>query len=531
MILNSSNTRMNASAPSADLDDKVLASWLNGCLNQNHRVIYIHAGYLCKVVDQDDPSLKLHLTDPGTEAKKSLKKLVAKKLLFSLEMSFDELIEAQIIDKNRIFSLVQTKSKVDDLIAARDMLLGKSSGRGPEISERTAQKVWADAGARCMFEGCGHDLSEISLWTKAARVGYLAHIVASDPEGPRGNQEDSHRLANNPDNIMLMCDEHHRLIDSFAPHYYTAEILNKMRQTHRDVVRNYLDSLAFPRTRTVTLHANLANVPTYFHDSEFIEAIVATRRAMVPGVIHYIRRTSQRDDRHLPEFWYQYLREHENQIRQLVTEFNSASSLISENLAIFPLHHTPTLVLAGRIMGEAQAIQVFQYDRDRKSWAWNSQTEAHPQGTFRVEYPRQERSDEVLITLELTALIDEDALPTDLKAGLDSGQLPWIRITTSKIGFNCIGRSEDLEQFAQIARKAIVYAQDVMRVKKVRLIAISPASTVFCFGQMLQAGNHPEYIVYDRPSRDCNFVPALSITGHHVSSATDGQQPYTISLR
>jgi hypothetical protein len=88
---------------------------------------------------------------------------------------------------------------------------------------------------------------------------------------------------------------------------------------------------------------------------------------MEPGVIHYMRRKSQRDDRHLPEFWYQYLREHEHHIRELVTGFNSSSGLSTENLAIFPLHHIPTLVLAGRVMGEAQAIQVFQYDRGRKT--------------------------------------------------------------------------------------------------------------------------------------------------------------------
>ena len=381
-----------------------------------------------------------------------------------------------------------------------------------------------------MFEGCAHDLSEIALWTSAARVGYLAHIVASDPEGPRGSQADSHRLSNVVENIMLMCDEHHRLIDSFAPQFYTAEILNDMRKSHRDIVRNYLNSLAFQRTKAVTLHANLANVPTYFHDSELIEAIVATRRAMEPGVIHYVRRKSQRDDRHLPEFWHQYLREHEHHIRELVTGFNSSSGLSTENLAIFPLHHIPTLVLAGRVMGEAQAIQVFQYDKVRKTWAWDSKAIAHAPGTFGVSSLPSGRADEVFITLELSASLDEDSLSAEFKAAVDSGQMPWIRVTTSKTGADCIGCPEDLEQFSQAARKAIVHAQDVMRVQKVHLIAISPASTVFRFGQMLQAGHHPEYIVYDRAGRNHKFVPALSITGHHVS-ATDGHQTHQISLR
>lgn len=418
------NAVNSSSAPYGYLSDQLLANWLNDCLTQHHRVSYVHAGFICKVVDLDEPSLKLYPADPDSEAKKVLKKLVQKSLLFSFKIPSQTLNNALIADSSWASTQVLTKSDVDVLIAVRDGLLGKTSGRGPDISERTAQKVWADAGARCMFEGCGEDLSEISLWTKTARVGYLAHIVASDPEGPRGNQEDSHRLANNPENIMLMCDEHHRLIDSFAPQYYTADILNGMRQTHRCIVRNYLNSLAFPRTRAVTLHANLANVPTYFHESEFIEAIVATRRAMVPVVTEYIRRTSQRDDRHLPDFWSQYLREHENQIRQLVVEFNSGGSLNTENLAIFPLHHIPTLVLAGRIIGEAQAIQVFQYDKERKSWAWNLQNEAHSLGSFSVGELQEEHAIEVLITLELTASIDEEALPIDLKKGLDSEIYP-----------------------------------------------------------------------------------------------------------
>lgn len=518
------------STPVGSLSDSEVTHWLEERRAQNHRVAYVYAGYLCKVVDLDQQDFTLYPADPGRQSKVPLKKLVGKKLLYQVNLSLEALAGAHVFDRGWSCLQVQDKAEVDDLISTRDHLLGRARGRGAPISDRTAQKVWSDAGGRCMFEGCGEDLSEIPFWTKPARIGYLAHIVASNPEGPRGSQEDSHRLADEPENIMLMCDAHHRLIDSFAPQHYTAEILNEMRQTHRDRVRCYLDSLAFPPTKAITLHANLANVPTYFHESELLEAIVATRRSMLPGVIHYVRRKSQRDDRHLPEFWYQYLREHESDIRQLVSGFNSSNGLITESLAIFPLHHIPTLVLAGRVMGEAQAIQLFQYDKDRKSWAWNLQIDAHPQGTFGVDSLPQGRANEALITLELTASLDEDALPANLKVAVDSGHLPWLRVTTSKTGYNCIGRSEDLDQFAQAARKAIVHTQDVMRVQKVHLIVISPASTAIRFGQMLQAGNHPEYIIYDRAGHNYKFVPALSITGHHVS-ATDGQQSFTIPLR
>ena len=291
-----------------------------------------------------------------------------------------------------------------------------------------------------------------------------------------------------------------------------------------------MDSMRFPRTKAITLHANLAYVPTCFHESEFIEAILATERAMLPSVAHYVRRTSQRDDRNTPGFWPNYLREHENQIRELVTLFNSPTHSDMGDLAVFPLHHNATLVLAGRVMGEALAIHVFQYQRDRRTWAWKKNAIPRPEGTFSVEGLTPERTDEVLVTIELTASIDEQAIPTELASKIADGQMPWVRITTPNPGFDCISHPKDLDQFTQVARRAINHLQDVMRVRKVHLILISPASTVFRFGQMLQAGHHPLYTIYDRASRENKFVSAFSISGHDVS-ASDGAQSYRIEIR
>ncbi len=520
----------SATSPIDNLADQDLAAWLDARLTAGHLVAYIHGGFLCKVVDLTEPGRSLHPADPQGEAKVCLKKLVARQQLQRLELPLQTLQDAHVADPTWIYSPVPSRSDVDALLAARDGLLGRTAGRGPAISDKTAQKVWADAGGRCMFEGCGEDLTEIPLWTKTARVGYLAHIVASDPLGPRGTQVDSHRLANDPENIMLMCDAHHRLIDSFAPDDYPAGTLYEMRSAHRDMVRNYLDSLAFPRTRAVTLHANLAHVPTYFHDSELIDAILATGRAMVPVVIHYLRRKTQRDDRNTPGFWGQYLREHEGDIRQLVTGFNSTNSGTTESLAVFPLHHIPTMVLAGRIMGEAQAIQVFQYDRARRTWAWNPDIAPQRAGAFCVGALPEIRASEVLITIELTAAIDEEAMPPILQAEIAAGRVPWLRITTPNPRFDSIAHPDDLGQFMQIARQTIIHVQDVMRAHKVHLIAMSSASTVFSFGQMLQPGHHPEYIIYDRAGREYPFAPAFSITGHDVS-ALDGERPFSISLR
>lgn len=520
----------DAAPDTKNLDDKALADWLNDCIKRKRTVGYLHAGFVCKVVDFSDPSLILFPADPESKSKTALKKLARGNRLQRLELPRTALTPAGVADPSWEFTPVVSEDEIANIIDARQEMLGRVSGRGPAITARTAQKVWADAGGRCMFTGCAEDLSNIPLYSQPARVGYLAHIVASDPQGPRGCQQRSHLLSDTPDNIMLMCDAHHRLIDSFAPDVYDEPALVEMRQTHRDMVRGYMESMRFPRAKALTLHANLANVPTCFHETEFIEAILAMDRAMLPGVAHYVRRTSQRDDRNTPGFWPNYLREHENQIRELVTRFNSPSEADTDELAVFPLHHNATMVLAGRLMGEARAIQVFQYQRDRRIWAWSKSAIPKPTGTFTVEGLRNDRTDEVLVTLELTASMDEQAMPIELAPKVADGQMPWIRIRIPSPSFDCIVHPKDLDQFTQAARRVINHVQDVMRVRKVHLIAISPASTVFRFGQMLQAGHHPLYTIYDRASREDKFVPAFSISGHEVS-ASDGSQSYCIAIR
>lgn len=507
-----------------------LVQWINNRVKNEHKVVYVHGDALCKLVDLDEDPQILHPSDPENKAKSQLKKLRKKGLLLCCEVTQAKLQEAQVWDPSWRTTSVQSDTEIDSLISNRDQFLGRISGRGTDITPRTAHKVWTDAGGRCMFNGCPEDLTDVPFWTGSARVGYLAHIVASDPRGPRGNQTDSHRLSDVAENIMLMCDAHHRLIDSFAPGEFPAARLNAMRKEHSDKVRRYLDALAYPSVRAVTLHANLAGVPTYFRETDFLEAILERRCSMLPEVHHHIRRQEQREDRSTPGFWNQYLHEHENQIRVLLGQSMTGNGAKDEKLAVFPIHHSPTLLLAGRIMGEARVSHVFQYHRQRQSWAWDASVTPKSQGTFTVSDLPDHPADEVLITIELTSNIDERAIPASLKTAIDGGSLIWLRMRAPSPSFDCIGHPDDLTQFRALARQTINHVQDVMRVRKVHLIAMTPAPTMFSFGQMLQAGHHPEYIVYDRPGHEFPFIPAFSITGQNVSAVV-AEQSKTISLR
>ena len=59
-------------------------------------------------------------------------------------------------------------------------------GRGSGISGRTRNQVLLDAHGRCMFEGCGADLTEDPVTHKRGNFATLAHNVAASEAGARG---------------------------------------------------------------------------------------------------------------------------------------------------------------------------------------------------------------------------------------------------------------------------------------------------------------------------------------------------------
>ena len=96
-----------------------------------------------------------------------------------------------------------------------------------------------------MYRGCCEDLGITPLTTQSGRTGYLAHIIASDPDGPRGDSATSHALSDEPENIMLMCDAHHRLIDRLDADSHPPERLQEMRRERSRMVRIALDGVGY----------------------------------------------------------------------------------------------------------------------------------------------------------------------------------------------------------------------------------------------------------------------------------------------
>lgn len=104
-------------------------------------------------------------------------------------------------------------------------------------SQKDLRLLYQRSGNRCAFPDYLRVLDAPGSDTDAPVIlSDVAQIVAQQPDGPRGHYPLPLEKRDNCDNLMLLCQEHHRLIDQ-QPHRFTVERLRQMKADHERRIR------------------------------------------------------------------------------------------------------------------------------------------------------------------------------------------------------------------------------------------------------------------------------------------------------
>jgi hypothetical protein len=117
--------------------------------------------------------------------------------------------------------------------------------------------VWSYSAGYCSFPGCTvRTLVPESASDGATVLGEAAHILAYEDDGPRADTSLSLDARNSYSNLLLLCPNHHTLVDK-QPATYSAEILKKWKvDTEKrvtDALRNAMPQVDFAELKVVTL--------------------------------------------------------------------------------------------------------------------------------------------------------------------------------------------------------------------------------------------------------------------------------------
>lgn len=103
-------------------------------------------------------------------------------------------------------------------------------------SAKDLRILFQQSGNRCAFPGCPRILTDPGTeFDDPVIQSDVAHIVAQSPNGPRGDYSLSLEDRDKYDNLILLCPEHHRLIDDQF-HTYTVERVRQFKADHEKQV-------------------------------------------------------------------------------------------------------------------------------------------------------------------------------------------------------------------------------------------------------------------------------------------------------
>lgn len=463
--------------------------------------------------------------DLGNETHGQLKTAAKAK---RLSWANDDSINLAEVSQELSNPTMQSESLLNDWIRHRDDV---TKGRQGDISNAVKAEVASLAAWRCQFEGCGENLRTHVLPGTRGNFSYFAHIVASSPDGPRGNTVLSPQLANDPTNILLLCDKCHRTIDRVAPHLYSRDRLQQMRARNLTNVERCLDSLRYPEARILVLGGNVQGQTAAFDEKLAQEAMWLRKlRSDCTRPDWFARNAGHLGDTHSYAFWSSLFALLKQDIPRLQGILNGTVHDSNQGmpLAVFPAPLTTSvLILSGRLLGESRSIHLFQFHRDQVGgtlggqWAWRGEPPAKEKYKVKVLRPPQPGESEATFLVYLTDSVPPEELPSSLYANTEWA-CPTIEVSVEQPSRRVIAHPEDLELLGLAIDNALQKLQDQWRASKVHLMVIAPITACVRIGQKMQARCQPSFFVYERdtsthtPGRGA-FISTIAISSKEVT--------------
>lgn len=380
---------------------------------------------------------------------------------------------------------------------------GLSVVRARGIDARVSNRLYAMSAGRCQFKGCNKDVTVHSLTQQAATLGEKAHIVAFKEDGPRGGHglrpNDVHDISN----LMLLCRECHRLIDT-RPEDYPRVLLEGFKRAHEERVRRATEIGPDRRSATLLFQAPIRGQRVTIRVDQAVSALLEQQRypAEKPLAIDLndLVGAAEGDA---------FLSIARDQIDRAVDRLFAPGGDLEKvgHLAVFALGPIPLLAHLGGRLSSKVPVSLFQRHRDSEDWIWKGDG---PAISYRVERLQDRgRASPVALVLALSGAIKLDVLPEEIRA---ASTVYRITLDGSAPNPTFLRRIQDLDAFKSALFEALgTISLEHGLVQEIDLFPAVPAPVAVLCGRERLPKVHPRFRVHDFDTAAGGFNYKLTV--------------------
>jgi hypothetical protein len=356
------------------------------------------------------------------------------------------------------------------------------------LPRKVENVVWARAAGRCQYAGCNRLLiGEQISGARNANKSYVAHIVGDSPDGPRGDPVLSPKLAHDPDNLMLVCDEHHRVIDREMVDAHSVDVLREMKRRHEARIHTVTGIDEDLGSHVIRYAAKIGANESPVEKGAVKWSMIPDRYPLDDGWIDLDLITLDlRDDN--PEYWPTHVKNLRTVFGEKVRGRMERQEI--KRLAIFGLAPMPLLFELGRLISDIATADVRQLLRDPKGWKWDPSS---PPVQYDLQRPER-AGGPVALKLEISAPVVDERI---FKILGDDASI-W-SIAAAGAHNDIVRRPDDVAAFAKLFRKTL---DDIKLVRgenaTVNVFPAVPVSIAVEAGRSWQPKAHPSLVIYDQ---------------------------------
>jgi hypothetical protein len=369
-----------------------------------------------------------------------------------------------------------------------------------KIPETVKIRLWGKAAGRCQYVGCNTSLWLDTVTKHEFNAAYIAHIIASSPDGPRGDPVLSKQLETDPSNLMLLCDRHHRLIDKEDVAGHPVERLRKMKETHERRIEVVSGIEAIKQSHVLLYGANIGeqSSPVSYKKSSHAMLPDWYPAETTPFSLGMVNSSSQ--DR-TPEFWTIEATQLRSMVARLVRPRLMQGDI--QHLSIFAVAPQPLLMLLGFLLSDLQAAEVYQLHREPPDWRWQESPEHFD---YLVFEPEEIKGPPALI-LSLSATISDERITKVL--GKDASI--W-RVTVTDPHNDFLKSRQQARQFRQQMRRLM----DRIKIRHgeqavLHVFPAMPVALAVEMGRIVMPKADLPLRIYDENKKLGGFVYALNL--------------------
>ena len=309
------------------------------------------------------------------------------------------------------------------------------------IPAKVINQLLVKSVGRCQYRGCNKSLYKDLVTKRNFNQSYIAHIVADEPGGPRGDAARSKLLAKDLNNLMLLCDTHHRLVDKIDIAGHPEPLLLEMKKEHEERIERVTDIAPNMQSHILTYRANVGvhtREVSYQTVSQYLQSEYYPAEA---ESIDLSLSNSVERDRDIT-FWSAEITNLEKQVEKKLHRSFAKGEI--KHLSVFAFAPMPLLIKLGTLINDICVAEIYQPVRSPNTWKLNNDPTSV---SYSVISPVAKHKT-VALNISLSATLTNDRITTVL------GNECSIYTITIASPFNDYLKSKnDLVEFGNFMRK------------------------------------------------------------------------------